>query len=38
MKFGTLYAYWTHEWQGDYKFFLKKVKNIREIMKGTSNL
>lgn len=28
MKFGTLYAYWTHEWQGDYKFFLKKVKNI----------
>lgn len=28
MKFGTLYAYWTHEWKGDYKFFLKKVKNI----------
>ncbi len=28
MKFGTLYAYWTHEWKGDYKFFLKKVKEI----------
>jgi len=25
MKFGTLYAYWTHEWKGDYKKFAKKV-------------
>lgn len=28
MKFGTLYAYWTHEWTGDYKYFAKKVKDI----------
>lgn len=28
MKFGTLYAYWTHEWTGDYKFFAKKVSDI----------
>ncbi len=28
MKFGTLYAYWTNEWHGDYKMFAKKVKNI----------
>ncbi|MBT3319401.1 MAG: sugar phosphate isomerase/epimerase [Clostridia bacterium] len=28
MKFGTLYAYWTHEWTGDYKHFAKKVKDI----------
>lgn len=28
MKFGTLYAYWTHEWSGDYKFFAKKVSDI----------
>ena len=25
MKYGTLYAYWTHEWTGDYKHFAKKV-------------
>lgn len=25
MKFGTLYAYWTREWTGDYKFFAEKV-------------
>ncbi len=28
MKFGTLYAYWTHEWHGDYKFYAKKVKDL----------
>lgn len=28
MKFGTLYAYWTHEWTGDYKFFAKKVADL----------
>lgn len=28
MKFGTLYAYWTKEWTGDYKYFAKKVSDI----------
>ena len=28
MKFGTLYAYWTDEWHGDYNYFAKKVKDI----------
>lgn len=28
MKFGTLYAYWTHEWTGDYTAFAKKVADI----------
>ena len=28
MKYGTLYAYWTHEWTGDYKYFAKKVADI----------
>ena len=28
MKFGTLYAYWTHNWTGDYKYFAKKIANI----------
>jgi D-psicose/D-tagatose/L-ribulose 3-epimerase len=28
MKFGTLYAYWTREWHGDYKVFAQKVKDI----------
>ncbi|MBE7030845.1 MAG: sugar phosphate isomerase/epimerase [Ruminococcaceae bacterium] len=28
MKFGTLYAYWTREWTGDYKYFAKKVSDI----------
>lgn len=28
MKFGTLYAYWTHEWTGNYKHFAKKVADI----------
>lgn len=28
MKFGTLYAYWTNEWHGDYMMFAKKVKNL----------
>lgn len=38
MKFGTLFAYWTHEWHGDYNLFAKKVKNcgfdILEISAG----
>lgn len=38
MKFGTLYAYWTHEWTGDYKYFAKKVADhgfdILEISAG----
>ena len=28
MKFGTLYAYWTHEWHGDYLVYAKKVKDL----------
>lgn len=28
MKYGTLYAYWTNEWTGDYKYFAKKVAGI----------
>lgn len=28
MKFGTLYAYWTHEWTGDYKYFAEKVAKL----------
>ncbi len=28
MKYGTLYAYWTHEWTGDYKYFAKKAADI----------
>lgn len=28
MKFGTLYAYWTHEWTGDYRYFARKVKDL----------
>ena len=28
MKFGTLYAYWTHEWHGDYIDFAKKIKKV----------
>ena len=27
MKFGTLFAYWTSEWHGDYQYFAKKVKD-----------
>ena len=38
MKFGTLYAYWTHEWHGDYAAYAKKVKalgfDILEISAG----
>jgi len=38
MKFGTLFAYWTDEWHGDYKFYAKKVKDcgfdILEISAG----
>ncbi|MBR2339507.1 MAG: sugar phosphate isomerase/epimerase [Clostridia bacterium] len=28
MKFGTLYAYWTHDWTGDYKHFARKASEI----------
>ncbi|MCL2221513.1 MAG: sugar phosphate isomerase/epimerase [Oscillospiraceae bacterium] len=28
MKFGTLYAYWTNEWSGDYLHYAKKVADI----------
>jgi D-psicose/D-tagatose/L-ribulose 3-epimerase len=28
MKFGTLYAYWTNEWHGDYMVFARKVKEL----------
>ena len=28
MKFGILYAYWTHEWTGDYKYFAEKVAKL----------
>src|SRR5690554_1590432 len=28
MNFGVLFAYWTHDWKGDYKFFAKKVKDL----------
>lgn len=28
MKYGTLYAYWTHEWTGDYMAFAKKIKRL----------
>lgn len=38
MKFGTLYAYWTSDWHGEYKRFAQKVKNagfdILEISAG----
>jgi len=38
MKFGTLFAYWTDEWHGDYKYYAKKVKDcgfdILEISAG----
>lgn len=25
MKFGTLYAYWTNEWSGDYRYYAEKA-------------
>ena len=28
MKFGTLYAYWTHEWTGNYQHFARKVADL----------
>lgn len=28
MKFGTLFAYWTHEWNGDYQVFARKAAQI----------
>jgi len=38
MKFGTLYAYWTHEWHGDYHLYLQKARDagfdILEISAG----
>jgi len=38
MKFGTLFAYWTQEWHGNYLHFAKKVKacgfDILEISAG----
>ena len=38
MKFGTLYAYWTSDWHGEYKRFAQKVKDagfdILEISAG----
>ena len=27
MKFGTFFAYWTHEWSGDYRYYAKKIKD-----------
>lgn len=28
MKFGTLFAYWTHEWKGDYALYARKVSEL----------
>jgi D-psicose/D-tagatose/L-ribulose 3-epimerase len=28
MKFGTLFAYWTNEWKGDYTLYAKKVAEL----------
>lgn len=28
MKYGTLYAYWTNDWAGDYNYFARKVAGI----------
>ncbi len=28
MKYGTFFAYWVHEWHGDYKYYAKKVADI----------
>lgn len=28
MKFGTLFAYWTHEWKGDFNLSAKKVAEL----------
>ncbi|MHB8063557.1 MAG: D-psicose 3-epimerase [Ruminiclostridium sp.] len=28
MKFGTLFAYWTNEWKGDYSFYARKVSEL----------
>lgn len=28
MKYGTLYAYWTREWSGDYLFYLDKAHKL----------
>lgn len=28
MKFGTLFAYWTQEWHGDYVMYAKKVRDL----------
>ena len=28
MKFGILFAYWTHDWTGAYRNYLKKAKEL----------
>jgi D-psicose/D-tagatose/L-ribulose 3-epimerase len=28
MKYGTLFAYWVHEWKGNYTAFAKRVAKI----------
>lgn len=28
MKYGTFFAYWVHEWTGDYKYYAKKVADL----------
>ena len=28
MKFGTFFAYWEHDWQGDYVKYVRKVKEL----------
>lgn len=28
VKFGTLYAYWTNDWTGDYMHYAKKVADL----------
>ncbi len=28
MKFGTLYAYWTQDWSGDYEYYANKVADL----------
>ena len=28
MKYGIYFAYWTKEWQADYKYYIQKVKKL----------
>ena len=28
MKFGVFFAYWTHEWKGDYLKYARKVREL----------